>query len=748
MSIASQSLPPFSRDQPAPIAVSRFDGRRIVDGAGLSSVGINFPQRIQYDDPLADLRSSLLTIVRNKHLDAAVRCLREDAIPAPIIAQVESNFVAALPDVEHAFRSFFTQHSLSADFVPETICGESQTFRCSVISALAEFTNDIDPSAWAEIGANGVTLGLEGLTDTRNFPERKEKEGERAAFEQAQHAPFGTPSRPYRSFLENSSLAQEVLSDHARNDFVYGPVDWPTMRSWLELPDSVPEPDQAHTTSDDIACARMGAVPKQDTVRVVTDETVNTVNDRVILPETMQTPGAADVDPLLAPEVPDLIGLQGDVAAAFHRLIMALLCRRKLLFSVRQREWFCWKVNPFGTKSSGHWWIRGYSVIHRLTHRLFSSFLHGGFFYVDDFFWQFLADGSSGFSCFEIFAVLILFQFFLGVPYSWKKFRLGRRFRWTGYEVRFDLRRITISDDRLHEYQALAEKFLSCGPQAALIKDLESIACKLSWASQIFPMSKAFLPPLFALVHNPAFRTHLPQGGAFLRPVFEIFFKVLLVSRDWPPPSTLRTSVTILCRVDASASGDSLVIGGWFADSLDARRLFDVAWFCFDVPLSLFRCTGKTESGRQCAHSLPCEIHRRGAQHSISAGDCLASAVAIALWGHRFHSASCPYVVSLARLDTDSMVTSLSTKIRWFSNSLNLQQSLQTLVHCCLHQRVHPILSHCKGEVNVLADAITRFRELQKAPTVARLPQHRRALCLPEIAGTSHIFSALSSPSF
>ena len=128
MSIASQSLPPFSRDQPAPIAVSRFDGRRIVDGAGLSSVGINFPQRIQYDDPLADLRSSLLTIVRNKHLDAAVRCLREDAIPAPIIAQVESNFVAALPDVEQAFRSFFTQHFLSADFVPETFVVSRRLF--------------------------------------------------------------------------------------------------------------------------------------------------------------------------------------------------------------------------------------------------------------------------------------------------------------------------------------------------------------------------------------------------------------------------------------------------------------------------------------------------------------------------------------------------------------------------------------------------------------------------------------------
>ena len=69
--------------------------------------------------------------------------------------------------------------------------------------------------------------------------------------------------------------------------------------------------------------------------------------------------------------------------------------------------------------------------------------------------------------------------------------------------------------------------------------------------------------------------------------------------------------------------------------------------------------------------------------------------------------------------------------------------SLQTLVHICLFHRVRPILSHVAGQLNVLADAITRFRDPQKALIVARLPVARRCILFPQIPDAASVLAAL-----
>ena len=202
-----------------------------------------------------------------------------------------------------------------------------------------------------------------------------------------------------------------------------------------------------------------------------------------------------------------------------------------------------------------------------------------------------------------------------------------------------------------------------------------------------------------------------------------------------------------MCRVDASAAGSDIFIGGWLADSLAARQAFDVEWFLFAVPVELFSCTALCDGSRhRCNRPLPCSLHGRAGQHCISAAELLASAVALALWGPRFSVDPTAFLVTLARLDTDSKVAEQSTRIKWYSSSQNLQLSLRTLVHVCLFHRVRPILSHCAGDVNVLADAITRFRDPSKASLIQRLPLARRRVSLPSVSDVFSVFSVLQAP--
>ena len=90
------------------------------------------------------------------------------------------------------------------------------------------------------------------------------------------------------------------------------------------------------------------------------------------------------------------------------------------------------------------------------------------------------------------------------------------------------------------------------------MKELQSLASKLSWAAQVMPPVRAFFHSLFAVAHGDP-QYHLPSS---LRQDIELIFKML--SSASQIPVSPRVSVPTLCRVDAMASTNQCFIVGWF----------------------------------------------------------------------------------------------------------------------------------------------------------------------------------------
>ena len=220
-------------------------------------------------------------------------------------------------------------------------------------------------------------------------------------------------------------------------------------------------------------------------------------------------------------------------------------------------------------------------------------------------------------------------------------------------------------------------------------------------------MARVMLHPLFAAL-KVAFAKGLsvvPGGVTKCRDAFHVWVRMIKCADVWAAAPFVVTPGVIV-RTDAMAGPEGAFIGGWMAPSVEAFAAKDVSWFLFHVDQQLFP-NPKAEANRV-----------------ISACEALAVAVALFLWGPTVQQRS--GAVASVVFDSDSMVTVHGSK-RWYSPSANLACALGWIVDACIEAKVRPAIVHIAGDLNVMADAISRSGVDQRAATfVHSLPRARR----------------------
>ena len=131
-------------------------------------------------------------------------------------------------------------------------------------------------------------------------------------------------------------------------------------------------------------------------------------------------------------------------------------------------------------------------------------------------------------------------------------------------------------------------------------------------------------------------------------------------------------------RTDAAAEDSGIFLGGWHAASLEDFSQGRISWFAYRVSAKFF----------------PNE--KASNNHLISAAECLAVAIAVALWGPDL-------------MQSDSRVTVLGSD-KWYSSSPNLSAALFCLVRACIFRKLRLNLSWVAGKENALADALSRLQ--------------------------------------
>ena len=136
--------------------------------------------------------------------------------------------------------------------------------------------------------------------------------------------------------------------------------------------------------------------------------------------------------------------------------------------------------------------------------------------------------------------------------------------------------------------------------------DLESLIGKMSWGSEVFPLSRVYLHPFYKLLSKnrlndreyffqfQRFSGHFSSWLAMILQANE-FMALSALTHRLPP-----TSSRPFIRVDACAQGPDAFVGGWLG-TLEQRRAFHVSFFMFRIDAQAFLSVVDAESD---AHQL------------------------------------------------------------------------------------------------------------------------------------------------
>ena len=252
-----------------------------------------------------------------------------------------------------------------------------------------------------------------------------------------------------------------------------------------------------------------------------------------------------------------------------------------------------------------------------------------------------------------IWVWLLAFEL-VGVPFGYHKFHGGFASEFVGFNLRYDLAEVGISEKRgrwLLEWitKATADRFVVVG------RSFIEFLGRLGIVSQLLTWLKPHLSPLFAwaAVVAPGTVGKLPDTVILTLKYIDLEFKgeTFLVSVNRP----IITSHEIF-RTDAKCTEDFVVLGGW---ELSTRRWFSLRLTPHEVPF-LFQ-------------------EGKGAMWASTSAELLASLVALGAFGwitQGKHRKSVPLVLAAG---TDNRANdALSTKrttTKWPLMGINMQLS-------------------------------------------------------------------------
>eukprot|EP00435_Cladocopium_sp_Y103_P027686 s1708_g6.t2 len=408
----------------------------------------------------------------------------------------------------------------------------------------------------------------------------RRKEGDRSSEEKLRWSVEPTEKDFQEIIAENYSSAEENYEDIRRQvleDVAQGTVIRMSM-------------DEAKTRFEGrLAVAALGAVPKElnsSRVRRVHDATYSVdVNRRIRVLDKMRFPVVDDASAVLS-SVEEESQEEGsnirfsmvyDIAKA-HRLI-----------PVRELDWglqafrlpgpddeagagtdvFVHTRGTFGVASAAYWWGRCASTAVRLIHRLADKHLS---------LWHLLfADDGWMVAIGKWFWRKLLYWFFvldlLEFPIAWHKVAGGVVVQWIGYQLDLGQFSVGISDRKRCWIKDWVARRRADG--GVMGRELKAALGRLSFVAGALKHVRPFLGPLYAwsAALAPATFAAFPDAVSILLDFVTNEVDRCPMRKAVRPPALHGDCF----RIDASASGEDIVIGGW--ESYGGVSTQEARWF-------------------------------------------------------------------------------------------------------------------------------------------------------------------------
>ncbi len=216
---------------------------------------------------------------------------------------------------------------------------------------------------------------------------------------------------------------------------------------------------------------------------------------------------------------------------------------------------FVFTVGCFGISSAAYWWSRLGGSLIRAIHLLALP--------SDELWLLLMADDIKAESTSArpkisiIFVILILV--ILNVPLSWHKSQGGDIVRWIGYEI--DLRQLAVGITEKRASWCIEFLLQLVRDGRAEVARLRSGVGRLCFVVGALEWERPFLAPLYAFLARQPKSGHRPLP-LFIRLIAQYLASRIALRRIYPSAVVRRKDLEPF-RIDASAEGDYIGVGGW-----------------------------------------------------------------------------------------------------------------------------------------------------------------------------------------
>ena len=351
------------------------------------------------------------------------------------------------------------------------------------------------------------------------------------------------------------------------------------------------------------------------------------------------------------------------------------------------------------------------ALLHRICHSVLGDKWHCGLLYVDDSLW--IVDiGEQT----DTVSRLLLTSVLLGSPLSWNKTTVTRDLEWTGYRTSLDEMVVGLSNKKANDLLEAIQ--ISLDVESKIPFNLfHKLVARMSWWAIACPLVKPFLRTAYKALAKTQNVGMKKLGLPFDAPaskqvkaakarwwvlkeklIDDIKIWQLLISKRpiWKPKNIFNTPEGFWWRTDAMGDQKWGSMGGWFVDTPYKDVLPDMKdlhWFEFGFSKgTLLEQFGKTP-GRM-----------------ISALELLAVCVMLRIV---LESRPGKFAHKVIRCHCDSMVAVLASGT-WKAGSPSLNFVLREIAILCIINDVHILPEHLPGDLNVVADAISRYKKYPK----------------------------------
>ncbi len=566
------------RGRGTPLQVGAHDRRRdLCDGAGLCSLGIwppwrrppvTHPALLRVRALLLDFVTDLKTHINLSPIELFAKLAAGEVLTDPFAAEE-----GGLRDLIDQVLSALSAPGASAFARSSDV---AQPVRVRALQRILQLGGDPD---WRgmEHFCRGVRIGVSHrLPRTPAVYSRKRKwrlEGQADPdFDvAAERQSLGSTWRDnYEAAIVHDKAILQQLEDAVRRDMA---IRLTVEEASFHFP--------SLTVNSLNAVAKLDEAGSVSSVRLVLDGTHGVVVNRAIRQRDQdRCPVASDVRRVQREQAltGPALGLALDVREA-HRLprVHPLDWTHQGCRSSLSSDLFVFTVGCFGISTAAYWWSRMGGALVRAAHLLAQP---------SDQLWLLLmADDLKCESTAEqphvpiVFVILLLVV--LGVPLSWHKAQGGETIKWIGYEVHLGQLALGITQRRADWCVDFLLQLARDG--RADVARMRSGLGRLCFVVGALEWERPFLAPLYA------FLARQPRWGhrslpTFVRVISHYMAARLSLRRLYPSATTRSRSLEAF-RIDASAEGDVIGVGGWLP-TRNQHGILDRAvspWFSFSL---------------------------------------------------------------------------------------------------------------------------------------------------------------------